>query len=290
MAGKKGDFSRNQSSRNIKKYILLFREGSNSEPTYIKKLMPFKEDISIYKKVSLKNEGIGEKVMPYLVKCARTFSNVNSKDCDDIIGIWFAFDDDTRKDLPQALSALNSPKFSKANFDGKPLYIAYSSMTIEYWVLLHFRDHNGTAIYQSSDTDHSTRIIDLINREIDKYGLPHYDKSNDWVDDNFWFFTAVNQVNPLKFSTPKPRIVEAVVRAKRLHDQKIASGNEYAESMTTFYKLLEYLGVVKYTFEDNGQNYNICVDRNDYYYIKDKQKILVNYSQIWDSAYLNEKK
>ena len=232
--------------RSPKKYILFFREGSCTEPVYINKLRPFKKGYDIYPPV-LQNEGIPDNCEEWLNDCKNAYNNISKKDSVQIDSIWFVFDDDCRLNTDKVINFIKTKTIDK-----KPLHLAFSSMCIEYWILLHFRNHNGIPIYQLIDKDHSCRTIDLINQEIDRCNvyrrkkLPTYVKSRKWLTDNFDFFLEDNLENSFGFLEPKPRIVEAFVRAMKIHEAKIANGNEFEESVTTFYKLLEYLGVVYY--------------------------------------------
>ncbi len=241
--GKK--ITRSSSPKNQKQYVVIFREGRNTEPTYIEKLKPYKKGFDF--KYPLKNQGIDSDCKPWLAKCLRAYSVMSQKDISQTVSIWFVFDDDGRVNKQDVL------KLDNTIFDQKEVYVAYSSMCIEYWILLHFCEHKGTPIYTpTSKFDHSEQTIQLINAEISKCNktrqnkLSSYSKSDEWLEKHFDFFLEENLENPLGFLEPKPRIVEAFVRAKKIHEAKIASGNEFAESVTTFYKLLEYLGVVYY--------------------------------------------
>jgi len=231
-----------------KRYVIIFREGTNSEPKYIDKLEPFKNASKSYKiKEPLLNQGIGKDCEQWLKKCFSAIQNLSQKVRQQTDSIWFVFDNDGRVNIQKILRLQNK------KIENIPVYIAFSTMCIEYWFLLHFCKHNGNPIYQTCDPDHSAGTIKLINQEIvkcnktRKKSLPLYAKSKGWIENHFDdFFLEENNSNPLKFLEKKPRIVEAFVRAKQIHETKIASGNEFEESVTTFYKLLEYLGVVYY--------------------------------------------
>lgn len=203
--------------------------------------------------------------------------------------IWFVFDDDGRNNVDKVINSIVYNKLNK-----KPLCLAYSSICIEYWILLHFRNHNGSKIYQNTDSSYSKRLIKMIDSEIDKCNkyrknqIPSYSKSNEWLEDNFKFFLENNEDNPLRFLEPKPRIVEAFVRAKKIHEAKIASGNEFEESVTTFYKLLEYLGVVYYKEviqdPDDHQIYEV---KNGCYTKNGKKITIQDTNLIKNEPYLN---
>ncbi len=280
---------KNNSSRKVKKYIVIFGEGKRTEPTYINKLKPFKKDYDLYPTI-LKNEGIGENCEKWFDDCKKAYNgSVSKTDSTQIESIWFVFDFDGRLSTNKVINFIKGKTFEK-----KTSYLAFSSMCIEYWILLHFCNHNGSHIYQNCDTSHSARIITMINDEIDKcnksrkFKLSPYSKSNEWLDKNFDFFLEDNLANPLNFLEPKPRIVEAFVRAKKIHENKIAKGNEFAESVTTFYQLLEYLGVVYYkdVYKDTTDS-NIYDVVNNCYKKNGKKIIISDVHNIKNEPYFN---
>lgn len=279
MSFNKGNISRqgvnSQSPRG--REIVVFREGTKTETNYIDCLKRWCNLRYQIPPTPLKNEGIGDSFGLFANKCCRTFATTSQNKIKKISSVWFICDDDGRKDWNLMLN-LNSKDFAN-----KELRFAYSSMCIEYWILLHFRDHNGDIIHCTTDSDHSSRTIRLIDDEIKKYNkknndnIPFYAK-DDWLKDNFDFFMAVNDANPLHFPTPKPRIVEAVVRARKIHEDKKNKRCEYTESVTTFYQFLEYLGVVYYKATDKADNkiYDVLIDDdNQLYYRKGGKKINV---------------
>lgn len=282
-------FRKSSSSRKFKKYILIFREGVCTEPTYIYKLKPFKKDYDFYRS-PLKNEGIGGDCSIWFNKCLRAYQkSVSKTDSAQIESIWFVFDDDGRQNNDKVINSINGKTFDK-----KPLCVAYTSMCFEYWILLHFCNHNGSPIYQNCDNSHSERIIKMINAEIVKCNktrtikLPPYSKSDEWLDKHFDFFLEENLANPLRFLEPKPRIVEAFVRAKKIHEAKIANGNEFEESVTTFYKLLEYLGVVYYKDVIQDPRDLKIYDVIDGCYTKNGKKVTIQDTNlIKNEPYLN---
>ena len=275
------------SPKNQKQLVVIFREGRNTEPAYIEYLKPYKKGYDF--KYPLKNQGIGEDCKPWLDKCLRTFLNMSQKEINKTVSIWFVFDDDGRKRKQDVLELDNTI------FEKRKVYIAYSSMCIEYWILLHFCGHRGLPIYNPiGKFDHSEQTIELINAEIIKCNktrknkLTPYSKSDEWLDKHFDFFLEENLANPLRFLEPKPRIVEAFVRAKKIHEAKIANGNEFEESVTTFYKLLEYLGVVYYKdVIQDPEDFKIY-DVIDGCYTKNGKKVTIQDTNlIKNEPYLN---
>lgn len=175
---------------------------------------------------------------------------------------WLLIDHDGGSDFLQAVK--------KAIDNG--FHVAYSNMCFEYWILLHFdtQYNDGKTIFGTSQyistqgvlsSSHSQPIIDLINKEIDKYNkktnLPcsAYDKKV--PDDVFDLLLAKDS------RTCKRRIVEAYSKAKDIHYNKesklrgissiLESSHEdsyetlqtvWDESITLVYKLIYRLGII----------------------------------------------
>ena len=240
---------------------MVFCEGENTEPTYIRLLKT--EKLIDGKKFDLKFPPIRhgfDDAKDFADTCTNAFNSFfKIEDMPNIDSIWLVFDDDEHKNL-QTIFKLTPKSFCNGNkvFKGK-VFFAFSSMCIEYWILLHFKDHNGDKIYQQDrdKKNHSRETINLINQAIDSYNKKHKvklrmynkkgkkkDKENEnWIIDNFEFLTSPNEDN--KNENKQPRIVEAFQRAKMIHEAK-PNGKQYSESVTTFYQLLEYLGVIDY--------------------------------------------
>ncbi len=281
-------------SLNVKKKVIVFCEGENTEPTYIK---------------CLKNKNLHiENLIPttpyifngitngkvFADECITQFKIwVKKNDLSKVDSVWMVFDDDEHPNLQVIF------KLQPKDYGDKRLRVvcAFSSMCIEYWILLHFRDHNGDAIYQTCDKDHSERIIKMINKEITKYNNTHtdklreYDKSKKWLEDNFEFFLKTNEDNPCRFLEKKPRIVEAYHRAKALHKKKQDIGKEFEESVTTFYKLLEYLGVVceRVLDREDGMWYDVKEKDDTLFYVKHNISIFIDTRKEKIEPFLREK-
>ena len=54
------------------------------------------------------------------------------------------------------------------------------------------------------------------------------------------------------------RIIDAYLRAKVIHENKLAVGAEYQESVTTVYKLMEELGAIQYNMLKNEYELYNC--------------------------------
>ena len=148
---------------------------------------------------------------------------------------WLVFDADGREDFDEGIKLARKKKFG----------VAFSNMCIEYWFLLHFYNHDGSAIPLIGDS-HSAAQIKMINDFIKKYNkkaeLPvaEYNSGNKKVDEDFFELMLANEPE-----SNKSRIVSAFERAKELHEAKKEQGAEFRESVTTIYELLLELGVIE---------------------------------------------
>ena len=72
------------------------------------------------------------------------------------------------------------------------------------------------------------------------------------VNDDFYdLMLAINK------DTGNRRIVDAVIRAKAMHERKVADGAETQESVTTIYELLIALGAIKVIEDEDGTRYEL---------------------------------
>lgn len=151
---------------------------------------------------------------------------------------WLVFDYDGRDDYLKAIDTACKNGFG----------VAFSSMCIEYWFLLHFEDHNGNPIPLKGNS-HSQALIDRINGHIGKYNkkavfkVKPYDSSSKQVNEDF--FEIMMAIDPV---TGKRRISNAFERANKIHSEKRENGCAYRESDTTIFELLIELG----TFYQTG--------------------------------------
>ena len=103
---------------------------------------------------------------------------------------------------------------------------------------------------------HSQAQINAINKYIGRYNesvkckVPLYDINSKEITDDF--FDLMLAVDPI---THKPRIINALERAKRIHEQRKVDGAEFNESVTSMYELLIKLGV--FDQDKNTQNYTL---------------------------------
>ena len=82
-------------------------------------------------------------------------------------GKWMIFDYDGHDDFWDAI------KFARKN----GFQVAFSSMCIEYWFVLHFENHDGNPI-PIKEGSHSKAQIEMINKYIGQYNKKNKLKAN----------------------------------------------------------------------------------------------------------------
>lgn len=211
--------------------IIIFVEGKNTESSYFKLLKLSNCQIE---PVIVKGNGIA-RCLDFVDESSKRYMRMPKSQRDKFKQKWLVFDYDGRDDFAEAIA-----KARKENFG-----VAFSSMCIEYWFLLHFEDNDGQSIPMCGSS-HSKSQIDRINKYIKRYNqsktvgvIPYYSKNKIVGED---FFDLMLAVNP---NTHNRRIIDAFIRARKIHQEKKHNGAEFQESVTTIYELLIELGVIK---------------------------------------------
>lgn len=243
---------KNYSSRNVARKgrnskrvktakFILYVEGRNTEPSYFKQL---KKANCKVEPVSIKGKGIGSCIQ-FVKEANVKFSNLSKNKRNEYNERWLVFDCDGHKDFAEAVKLGRELGFG----------VAFSNMCIEYWFLLHFEDNHGYPISMVRNS-HSQAQIDAINKYIGKYNesgkckVPLYNINSKEITDDF--FDLMLAVDPI---THKPRIINALERAKRIHEKRKVDGAEFNESVTSMYELLIKLGV--FDQDKKTQNYTL---------------------------------
>jgi len=232
--------SRNSRSIKPEKFI-LYVEGRNTEPSYFKQLK--KANCKI-EPVPIRGSGIGSCVT-FVEDADAKFRSLSKSKKAEYKERWLVFDYDGHEDFAEAVKKGRELGFS----------VAFSSMCIEYWFLLHFENHDGRPIPMVGDS-HSQAQINIINKHIRRYNrtsnceVPLYDINSKVVTDDF--FDLLMAVDPI---THKRRIINALERAKAIHEQKKINGAEFNESVTSIYELLLKLGV--FDWNEDTKSYTL---------------------------------
>jgi len=150
------NLERRKSQKEKKQKILIVCEGKNTEPSYFNKFR--------LSTATIKSVGEGYNTMT-LVDRAEKLSKEDEYD-----QVWCVFDKD---DFP-------NEKFNNAIFKatGMGFKIAYSNQAFEYWLILHFEDHQGGAM-------HRNQYCDKINHYLKEFNIIYDSKSKE-ISDNFF--------------------------------------------------------------------------------------------------------
>ena len=187
--------------------ILIVCEGENTEPSYFNALK--------FKSATVKAVGEGYNTIT-LVKRAVQLAEKSSYG-----EVWCVFDKDDFSDFDfnQAITLAKTKGF----------HIAYSNQAFEFWILLHFNDHQGGALHR----DHYN---EMINQAIQPFGAS-YDGNGCKI--------VTSELFQLMFSkdqtTNKDRIQLAIERAERIYNRLDHSFPAKEESSTTVHVLLKHL-------------------------------------------------
>ena len=221
---------KNTNSKTPKKFI-LYVEGRNTEKSYFDLL---KRNNCKVMPVTKPGKGIGSCV-EFVTETDKKFNSLPQNKRSKYLQKWIVFDYDGHEDFADAIKLARKRGFQ----------VAFSSMCIEYWFVLHFYNHNGDPIPLRNDS-HSQAQIDMINLFIKNHNkeskgmtVKLYDEGSKMVEEDF--FDLMMEIDP---GTHHSRIIDAYFRAKSIHSDKKGKGAEFNESVTTMYELMKELGVI----------------------------------------------
>lgn len=187
--------------------ILIVCEGENTEPSYFKQFR--------LSSATIKPVGEGYNTTA-LVNRAIQIANQGSYE-----QVWCVFDKDDFSDV----DFNDTITIAEANNFG----VAYSNQAFEYWIILHFEDHQGGGMHRD---DYDVKI----NRLLKPYQLT-YDgyKSKIITEPIFELLDGIDE------KTQKERKILAINRARRNYNEFNHSNPAKEESSTTVFKLVEEL-------------------------------------------------
>lgn len=190
--------------------ILIVCEGENTEPSYFNQ---FRLSSAIIKSI-----GEGYNTVS-LVNRAKQLASEGQYE-----QVWCVFDKDD----------FNNVDFNNA-IDiaiGFGFGIAYSNQAFEYWIILHFDDHQGGGMHRD---DYNKKINNLLS----PFRLKYDGKGSKVITEEIF-----ELLEGIDNKTKKERRSLAIERARRNYDQFDHSNPAQEESSTTVYKLVEEL--IKY--------------------------------------------
>jgi hypothetical protein len=198
---------RNKPAKDDIPKILIVCEGKNTEPSYFEQ---FK--LSGAKIVVL---GKGYNTITLVRQAEQLRQKVGYEQ------VWCVFDKD---DFP-------AQDFNNAIVmaEGLGFGVAYSNQSFEYWLILHFDDHQGGGMHRSN-------YHDKVNELLKPYGLVYEGEDSKKVTEDM--FDLMMEIDE---KTKKRRLDLAIARAKRNYDQFNHAQPAAEESSTTVFRLAEEL-------------------------------------------------
>lgn len=187
--------------------ILIVCEGENTEPSYFNQ---FRISSAIVKSV-----GVGFNTIS-LVNKALELSQKGKFD-----KIWCVFDKDDFKD-----EDFNSAiQIAKDNNFG----IGYSNQSFEYWLILHFNDHQGGSM-------HRKQYNKKINELLKPFKIIYDGNGSKLISEEFF-----ELLDGIDSKLSKKRVELAIIRAERNYNQLVHINPAKEESSTTVFKLVREL-------------------------------------------------
>lgn len=199
-----------------KPVMLIYCEGVNTEPSYFNKFKLTSMDV--------KSFGEGRNTLS-LVERAKAFSDKRNYD-----QIWCVFDADPKPDNPKQLENFNSAVLLAKKYG---FGLAYSNQAFEYWLILHFEDHQGGSLDRKE-------YGDKINGYINDMGVS-YDYDGDKLVNQNLFDLLNTVVKTDKEGKEFTRTDIAIARAERIQEQLDNTNPGKEESSTTVHDLVKIL-------------------------------------------------
>ncbi len=202
------DLKRREPDLVSKPFILIVCEGQNTEPSYF---YQFRLSSATVKAIG---EGYNTTT---LVHRAIELSNESKIPYEQV---WCVFDKDDNSDeiFNEAICLAEQRGFK----------VAYSNQAFEYWLILHFNDHQGGGILRE-------RYASLLNRYLNKFNL-WYDPERKIITEGIF-----NVLEGFDAKYKKSRRVLAVDRAERNYNRLSHANPASEESSTTVFRLVEEL-------------------------------------------------
>ena len=204
--------TRGEATINENPTILIVCEGENTEPSYFRQFR--------LSSATIKPVGEGYNTLS-LVKRAIKLSKENNYD-----QIWCVFDADPKPSNTKQTQNFNKAiKLAEKNKFG----IAYSNQAFEYWLILHFDDHQGGSMERSDYND-------KINQLLKPFGFAYEGKDSKIITEEI--FEVLDGVD---IKTKKERKILAIERAERNYNKHDHTNPAKEESTTTVFRLVKEL-------------------------------------------------
>ena len=204
---KESDLTRRTAVKEEMPYILIVCEGENTEPDYF----------NHFRFSSLRVKAVGEGYNT--VSLVERAEQLAERDVYD--QVWCVFDKDDFSDE----NFNNAIRFAEA----KGFSVGYSNQAFEYWLLLHFNDHQGGGMHRR---DYKYKL----NEAIMPFGITYNQDGRKHLS-----VSILELLDAVDTDTGKPRVKLAIQRAKRNHRLHKKLTPAKAESTTTVFQLVETL-------------------------------------------------
>ena len=200
-------FERSEPVLQEKPTILIVCEGENTEASYFSQFR--------LSTATIKSVGEGYNTVSLV---SRATELAKEKDYEQI---WCVFDKDDfdANDFDNAIQVAKSQGFG----------VAYSNQAFEYWIILHFDDHQGGGMHRK---DYNKKINSLLK----PFNLTYDGNGNKVITEEI--FEVLDGIDD---KTNSERKVLAIQRAKRDYEQFEHNYPATEESSTTVFRLVETL-------------------------------------------------
>lgn len=194
--------------------LLVVTEGVNTEVSYFRQFqMP---------NVQVRTVGTGCNTVSLVRRAEQIWDEERLKG-NEYDQVWCVFDKD---DFP-------ADDFNEALRLAEHLFgegrVAYSNQSFEYWLLLHFLDHQGGAMHRRQ---YDTRLSECLA----PYGVQYEGRKSKLISTDFFdLLLAVDA------QTRRRRIDQAIDRAERVFDQYDHRSPAYEESSTTVFRVVKVI-------------------------------------------------
>lgn len=192
--------------------ILIVCEGENTEPSYFNQFR--------LSSATVKPVGEGYNTIA-LVKRAMQLATESTYE-----QVWCVFDADPKPDNPTQASNFNT---AIDMAESQAFGVAYSNQAFEYWIILHFSDHQGGGMPR---TDYNRKI----NKLLTPFKINYDGKSSKLVTEELF-----DLLNGIDEETGKKRIELAIKRAERNFKRFDHTNPAEEESSTTVFRLVREL-------------------------------------------------
>ena len=200
---------------------LIYCEGKNTEPSYFKK---FK-----LSSVTIDSFGEGKNTLS-LVERAKQLADEAQNKNKKYDKVWCVFDADPKPDNPNQLKNFN------AAIDAAKKYgfgVAYSNQAFEYWLLLHFDDHQGGSMNRNL-------YGDKLNSYLNPLGI-HYDFDGNKTINLDFFIELTTVVKTDRKGLKFTRADIASLRAEKIYKRLDHKNPGLEESSTSVFQLVNEL-------------------------------------------------